>query len=396
MDVTLREKTPEYDSPLGGSLPAAETEDELRLEVATQWQLMWWKFRKHKLAMISAGVVIIYYLVAIFAEFFAPWSRTQYIADYVYAPPQPIHFFRDGKLDLHVKGLKFERDPQSFKKIWEIDEESKIDVGFFVRGAQYKVGLHWLPIPVLNDLHITTDRHFFGPKDPDQPMYLMGADKSGRDVLSRLIYSTRISLSVGLVGVVISLILGIVLGGLSGLIGGWLDNAIQRMIEIVMSVPDLPIMLAIAASVPLDWSVERVYFLITILIALRSWTGLARVVRSKFLSLREDDFILAARLDGTPQTRLISRHMLPSFYSHIIASLTLSLPGMILGETALSFLGLGLRPPAVSWGVMLQETQRVAVLALYPWLLWPAVAVIIIVLAFNFLGDGLRDAADPY
>ena len=215
-------------------------------------------------------------------------------------------------------------------------------------------------------------------------------------MLSRLIYSTRISLSVGLAGVVLSLVLGIVLGGLSGLIGGWVDNVVQRLIEIVMSVPDLPIMLAIAASVPLDWSVERVYFIITILIALRSWTGLARVVRSKFLSLREDDFILAARLDGAPQRRLIFRHMLPSFYSHIIASLTLALPGMIIGETALSFLGLGLRPPAVSWGVMLQETQRVAVLALYPWLLWPAVAVIIIVLAFNFLGDGLRDAADPY
>ncbi len=396
MDVTLHDTTPEYDSPLGGNLPAAENEDELRLEVATQWQLMWWKFRKHKLAMFSAGVIILYYLVAIFAEFFAPWERTQYIADYVYAPPQPIHFFADGKLDLHVKALKFERDPQSFKKIWEIDEENKIDVGFFVKGADYKVGLHWLPIPYINDLYFTTDRHFFGAKDPTQPMYLMGADKSGRDVLSRLIYSTRISLSVGLVGVVISLILGIVLGGLSGLIGGWVDNVVQRMIEIVMSVPDLPIMLAIAASVPLDWSVERVYFIITILIALRSWTGLARVVRSKFLSLREDDFILAARLDGTPQRRLIFRHMLPSFYSHIIASLTLALPGMILGETALSFLGLGLRPPAVSWGVMLQETQRVAVLALYPWLLWPAVAVIIIVLAFNFLGDGLRDAADPY
>jgi peptide/nickel transport system permease protein len=396
MDVTIRENASEYDSPLGGSLPAAETEEDLRLEVATQWQLMWWKFRKHKLAMISAGIIVLYYVVAIFAEFFAPWHRTQYIADYVYAPPQPIHFFYNGKLDLHVKGLKFERDPRSFKKIWEVDENSKIDVGFFVRGSSYKVGLHWLPIPYLNKLYFTTDRHFFGPKDPTQPMYLMGADQSGRDVLSRLIYSTRISLSVGLAGVVLSLVLGIVLGGLSGLIGGWVDNVVQRLIEIVMSVPDLPIMLAIAASVPLDWSVERVYFIITILIALRSWTGLARVVRSKFLSLREDDFILAARLDGAPQRRLIFRHMLPSFYSHIIASLTLALPGMIIGETALSFLGLGLRPPAVSWGVMLQETQRVAVLALYPWLLWPAVAVIIIVLAFNFLGDGLRDAADPY
>jgi peptide/nickel transport system permease protein len=394
MDVTIREKASEYESP--DRLPVTETEDELKLEVATQWQLMWWKFRKHKLAMLSAGIIFLYYLVAIFAEFFAPWDRTQYIAEYVYAPPQPIHFFNDGEFGLYVKALKFERDPDSFKKIWSIDEDNRIPVGFFVEGAEYKVGLHWLPIPYIQDLYFTTNRHLFGAKDPTQPMYLLGADKSGRDVLSRIIYSTRISLSVGLVGVCISLVMGIVLGGLSGLLGGWVDMLTQRLIEIVMSVPDLPIMLAIAASVPLNWSVERVYFIITILIALRSWTGLARVVRSKFLSLREDDFILAARLDGAPQSRLIFRHMLPSFYSHIIASLTLALPGMILAETALSFLGLGLRPPAVSWGVMLQDTQKVAVLALYPWLLWPAAAVIIVVLAFNFLGDGLRDAADPY
>jgi peptide/nickel transport system permease protein len=396
MDVTLREKAPEYDSPLGDQLPLAEPEDELKLEVATQWQLMWWKFRKHKLAMISAGVIILYYLVAIFAEFFAPWKPTQYIAEYVYAPPQPLHFIDNGEFRLYVKALKFERDPRSYKKIWSIDEENKIDLGFFVEGSEYKIGLHWLPIPYINELYFTTNRHFFGPKDPSQPMYLLGADQSGRDVLSRMIYSSRISLSVGLAGVFLSMVLGIVLGGISGLRGGLIDNFTQRLIEVVISVPDLPIMLAIAASVPLNWSVEKVYFIITILIALRSWTGLARVVRSKFLSLREDDFILAARLDGASQKRLIFRHMLPSFYSHIIASLTLALPGMILAETALSFLGLGLRPPAVSWGVMLQDTQRVAVLALYPWLLWPAASVITVVLAFNFLGDGLRDAADPY
>jgi peptide/nickel transport system permease protein len=395
MNVTLHEQILE-NAPSGGRTPIVEAGEDLKLEVATQWQLMWWKFRKHKLAMFSAGVIFIYYFVAIFAEFFAPWERTQYIAEYVYAPPQPIHFFDDGKFAPHVKALTFERDPQSFKKIWSIDEESKIEIGLFVKGPEYKVGLHWLPIPYINDLYFESNRHLIGAKDPTQPMYLLGADKSGRDIFSRIIYSTRISLSVGLVGVFISLVMGIVLGGLSGLLGGWVDNVIQRSIEIVMSVPDLPIMLAIAASVPLDWPVERVYFIITILIALRSWTGLARVVRGKFLSLREDDFILAARLDGAPQGRLILRHMLPSFYSHIIASLTLSLPGMILAETALSFLGLGLRPPAVSWGVMLQETQKVAVLALYPWLLWPAAAVIVVVLAFNFLGDGLRDAADPY
>ncbi|MBI5960860.1 MAG: ABC transporter permease [Chloroflexi bacterium] len=396
MDVTLKEQVFEQSSSSGSNAPVAETEEERRLEVATQWQLMWWKFRKHRLAMFSTGILFTYYFVAIFAEFFAPWTRTQYIAEYVYVPPQPIHFFDDGKFDPYVKGLTFERDPRSFKKIWTIDQKSKIEIGLFVKGSEYKIGLHWLPIPYINNLFFTTDRHLIGAKDPTQPMYLMGADKSGRDIFSRLVYSTRISLSVGLVGVALSLTLGISLGGLSGLFGGWIDNIIQRLIEVVMSVPDLPIMLAIAAAVPLDWPIERVYFIITIIIALRSWTGLARVVRGKFLSLREDDFILASRLDGASQGRLIFRHMLPSFYSHIIASLTLALPHMILAETALSFLGLGLRPPAVSWGVMLQDTQKVAVIALYPWLLWPAAAVILVVLAFNFLGDGLRDAADPY
>ncbi|MBN2303852.1 MAG: ABC transporter permease [Anaerolineae bacterium] len=396
MDISLQEQTLDKDN-LSGDVPIyAPGEEELSLEVATQWQLMWWKFRKHKLAMFSAAIIILYYLVAIFAEFFAPWERTQYIAEYVYAPPQPIHFFDDGKWSPHVNALTFERDPQSFKKIWTIDTENKIPISLFVKGPEYKVGLHWVPLPYIDELYFTTQRHLIGAKDPTQPMYLFGADKSGRDILSRTIFSTRISLSVGLAGVGISLVLGIVLGGISGLIGGWVDNIVQRVIEIVISVPDLPIMLAIAASVPLDWPVEKVYFIITIVIALRSWTGLARVVRGKFLSLREDDFILASRLDGASQGRLIFRHMLPSFYSHIIASLTLALPGMILAETALSFLGLGLRPPAVSWGVMLQETQKVAVLALYPWLLWPAAAVIVVVLAFNFLGDGLRDAADPY
>jgi peptide/nickel transport system permease protein len=393
MDVIVQEQTLEQaDSLDNGALD----EENLKLEVATQWRLMWWKFRKHRLAMISACILLIYYLVALFAEFFAPWQRTQYIAEYVWAPPQPIHFLYHGKFAPYVEGYRFERDPRSFKKTWFVDEDVRIPIGLFVKGPEYKVGLHWVPIPYINKLYFTSNRHLIGAKDRTQPMYLMGADKSGRDIFSRLIYSTRISLSVGLFGVGLSLILGIVLGGVSGLIGGWVDTLVQRLIEIVISVPDLPIMLAIAATVPIDWPVERVYFIITILIALRSWTGLARVVRGKFLSLREEDFVLAARLDGTGPRRLIFRHMLPSFYSHIIASLTLTLPGMILAETTLSFLGLGLRPPAVSWGVMLQDTQKVAVLALYPWLLWPAAAVIIVVLAFNFLGDGLRDAADPY
>jgi peptide/nickel transport system permease protein len=364
--------------------PAIEHED-LRIEVATQWQLMWWKFRKHKLAMFSLVIVLLYYFVAIFAEFFAPVSATTYRQNYVYAPPQEIQFFRDGQLAPFVYGLSFERDPISFRQTWTINEDEIIPLGFFVRGESYKL-LGFIPM----------DLHLFGPVNGDDPFYWMGADKSGRDIFSRIIYSSRISLSVGLVGVGISFIIGIILGGLSGLIGGRVDNVVQRLVEIIMSVPTLPIILAIAAFVPLHWSALQVYFIITILFGLTGWTGLARVVRSKFLSLREDDFVMAAQLDGVSRGRLIFRHMLPSFYSHIIASLTLALPGMILGETALSFLGLGLRPPVVSWGVMLQETQKVAVLAISPWLLWPAMAVIVVVLAFNFLGDGLRDAADPY
>jgi peptide/nickel transport system permease protein len=359
--------------------------DELSIEVASQWQLMWWKFRKHRLAVFGGIVVLLFYFVALFADFFAPVSPTTYLAEYVYAPPQTINLFREGRFDPYVAGYRFERDPVSFKQIWFIDESVTIPIGFFVRGEPYKL---W----GIFDLDI----HFIGPRTVGDPFYVMGADKSGRDVLSRIIFSSRVSLSIGLVGVVLSLTLGITLGGISGLMGGWVDNLIQRLIEFTKSVPLLPIIIAVAALVPLDWSIILVYFIISLLLALGSWTDLARVVRGKFLALREEDFVLAARLDGAKPRRLIFRHMLPSFYSHIIASITLSLPGMIIAETALSFLGVGLRPPAVSWGVQLQEAQRVNVVASYPWLLMPAFAVIIIVLAFNFLGDGLRDAADPY
>lgn len=359
--------------------------DDLSIEVASQWQLMWWKFRKHRLAVLGGIVVALFYFIAIFADFFAPVSPVTYIADYAYAPPQTINFLREGRFDPYVNGYRFERDPQSFKKIWFIDEETIVPLGFFVTGEPYKL----LGI-------IETDIHLLGPQEVGQPFYLMGADKSGRDVLSRTIFSSRISLSIGLLGVAISLTLGITLGGISGLAGGMVDNIIQRLIEITLSIPALPIIIAFAALVPIDWNIILVYFIITLLLAFFGWPGLARVVRGKFLALREEDFVLAARLDGAKPRRLIFRHMLPSFASHIIASITLALPGMILGETALSFLGVGLRPPAVSWGVQLQEAQRVNVIAIYPWLLMPAFSVIIIVLAFNFFGDGLRDAADPY
>ncbi|HNT74954.1 MAG TPA: ABC transporter permease [Anaerolineae bacterium] len=363
--------------------PASES--DVRVEVATQWQLMWWKFRKHKLAMFGGALVLFFYLLAIFVEFFAPVNYTTYNEQYVYAPPQMIHFFREGKFGPYVYGYKFERDPVSFKKTWVIDESVIIPLRFLNRGDSYKFwGL------------FNANLHLVGPVNAEDPFYLLGADKSGRDVFSRIIYSARISLTVGLVGVFLSLTIGILVGGISGLVGGRVDNLIQRLIEILISIPNLPIMLALAAMVPLTWSTLSVYFMITIILSLLGWMGMARVVRSKFLALREEDFIMAAQLDGVPRVRMITKHMLPSFLSHIIASITLSIPGMILGETALSFLGLGLRPPVVSWGVMLQDTQKVAVLANSPWLLFPAVAVIIVVLALNFLGDGLRDAADPY
>jgi len=361
------------------------TEESLKLEVASQWQLMWWKFRKHKLAMISGVIVVGLYLVALFCEFLAPTLTTSYNDQYATAPPQRLYLFLDGKWYPHVNGYKFDRDPVSFRKTWIVDPATVIPIGLFVRGDAYKM---WGFIP--------GDLHFIGPKNAGEPFYLFGADMIGRDVFGRLIYSSRISLTVGLVGMVISLSLGILLGGISGLVGGAVDNIIQRLIEILMSIPTLPLWLSLAAVVPIDWPALRVYFMISIILALISWTGMARVVRSKFLALREEDFVMAAMLDGCSRVRLILGHMLPSFLSHIIASITLWIPGLILGETALSFLGLGLRPPVVSWGVMLQDTQKVAVIARYPWLLAPGGAVFLIVLTLNFLGDGLRDAADPY
>lgn len=381
MDTTLEQ----YENVTPVAANTANTDTEVAVEFASQWRLMWWKFRKHRLAVVGLIVVITYYAVALFANFFAPQSARTYIAEYVYAPPQQLHFFQDGRFAPYVHPYSYERDPVSFKKIYAVDTETIIPVGVFVHGDSYKfLGL------------VETDIHLFGAKEHGQPFYLLGGDSIGRDLLSRTIFSARISLVVAWVGVSISMTIGIILGGLSGLLGGIVDNIIQRVIEITMSIPLLPIIIAVAALVPIDWSTLRVYTIIVLLLAITGWTGLARVVRSKFLALREEDFVLAARLDGARSMRLIFRHMLPSFYSHIIASLTLALPGMILAETALSYLGFGLRPPAVSWGVQLQQAQQINVISNYPWMLAPAIAVIIIVLAFNFLGDGLRDAADPY
>ena len=355
------------------------------VEVAGQWRLMWLKFKRHRMAYVSLIVLILFYFVALFCEFFAPTTTTRFWSEYVYAPPQTLQFTHDGNFLLHVNGYGFERDPRTFEKTWTIDDEVVTPVGFFVKGTPYRL---WGLFPM--------NRHFIGPTEAGEPFFLWGSDKSGRDLFSRNIYSSRISLTIGLVGVAVSLLLGIFFGGLSGLAGGWVDDVVQRIIEIFMSVPQLPIWIALAAMVPLTWSPTSVYFVTSIIIALLGWTWMARVVRGKFLSLREEDFVLAAKLDGVGPTRMVFKHMLPSFYSHIIASLTLAIPAMIVGETALSFLGLGLRAPVVSWGVLLKDTQQVAALAVSPWLMLPAISVVTVVLAFNFLGDGLRDAADPY
>jgi peptide/nickel transport system permease protein len=376
--------------------PVESTSVENRVYVASQWALMWRKFRKHKLAVIGGIVTLLIYLVALFAEFLAPFTSGAFSAEYTYAPPQPLHLFLETaegrRFQPHVNGYKVEIDQAALRRTFVVDDEQVIPIGFFIKGVPYKMwGL------------FETDLHFIGPVEYDQdperittPMYLLGADRLGRDLFSRIIYGTRISMSIGLVGVIISFVLGILLGGLSGYYSGTIDNIIQRTIEFLRSIPEIPLWLGLAAALPQTWGPLQIYFGITIILSLLGWTGLARVVRGRFLSLRTDDFVLAARLDGNSEMRIIWVHMVPSFMSHIIASLTLAIPGMILAETALSFLGLGLRPPVVSWGVLLQDAQNIRAVGTAPWLLWPGFAVVIAVLALNFLGDGMRDAADPY
>jgi peptide/nickel transport system permease protein len=367
-----------------------------QIAVASQWQLMWWKFRKHRLAMVSLVIVAAFYMIALFAGFFAPQSKTTYSRYYTQAPPQTIHWFDNGKFGPYVYGYKQETDPRTFERRYTIDQDTRIPLGFFVKGDPYTIGFSDVPVGWINKLHISASVHFFGAKNHGDPFYLFGADDLGRDVWSRVIFAAQISLSVGLVGVMLSLGLGIVLGGLSGLVGGWVDTLIQRLIELLRSIPDIPLWMALATAVPPRWDPVVVYFGITVILSLLGWTSMARVVRGRFLALREEDFVLAAELDGVPRHRIILKHMVPSFLSHIIASVTLAIPGMILGETALSFLGLGLQPPVVSWGVMLKDAQSIRVIATMPWMLLPGAAVSITVLVFNFLGDGLRDAADPY
>ncbi|GAA2205202.1 ABC transporter permease [Nonomuraea monospora] len=348
-----------------------------------QWRLMWRQFRRHRLAMIGAGILIPVYFVAIFAEFFAPMSSSTANTSLTYAPPQVLRF--SGEHGLHVYGYTTERDPATYAQTYTEDPSQVTEIGLFVHGDEYKLlGL------------IPSDLHLIGPETKGRPFFLLGSDANGRDLLSRLIHGARVSLSIGLVGVAASFLLGMLIGGVSGYFGGGVDNVVQRVIEFLMAIPTLPLWMALSAALPTDWGPLTRYFAITVLLSLIGWTGLARDVRGRFLSLREEDFVTAARLDGVGRLSIIFRHMIPSFASHIIASLSLAIPAMILGETSLSFLGLGLQAPAVSWGVLLEGAQNVRVVANAPWLLAPGVAVVVVVVAMNFFGDGLRDAADPY
>ena len=369
--------------------PPGEAGDlaEQRIAVATQWQLMWWRFRKHKLAVGGTLVLVAFYIVAIFADFFAYVDPQESDAQRSLMAPQAIHWTDEGSFKPYVYALKGTRDPKTFKRVYTPDTSTKIPIRFFGHGDPYDM-LGFIP----------TDRHLFAVEGAkaSESLFLMGTDMQGRDLWSRLMFATRTSMTIGLVSVALSLVLGVVLGGISGYFGGVIDTVIQRVIEILRSIPTIPLWMGLAAALPSDWDVVQVYFAITIIISLIGWTELARVVRGRFISLKQEDFVMAAELVGCSKARIIFRHMVPSFISHIIAATTLAIPAIIISETSLSFLGLGLRPPAISWGVLLQDAQNIQALVISPWLLFPSLAVIIAVLAFNFMGDGIRDAADPY
>lgn len=372
------------------SFAVTDPRENGQAEQASQWKLMWWAFRRHRLARWSLYLVILLYAVGAFAEFFAPFDPDAGRARDVFHPPQAIHLVDtadDGSWTIRpwVQGYRLVRDRVTLEQTYVADPVRRIRLSLLGEGEPVELfGL------------FTIKRRLIAPVDSSERFYLFGADRLGRDMLSRVIHGTRISLSIGLVGVTMSLLLGLTLGGISGYYGGTVDFSIQRLIEFILSLPTIPIWLGLSAALPQDWSPLTRYFAITVILSLITWTELARVVRGRFLSLRSEDFVTAARLDGCRRPRVIARHMLPSVASHVIASVTLAVPAMILAETSLSFLGLGLQPPTISWGVLLKEAQNIRSIAQAPWLFVPGAAVCISVLALNFLGDGLRDAADPY
>jgi peptide/nickel transport system permease protein len=353
--------------------------------LASQWRIMWWKLKRHRLAAISGLILLLAYLSILVSEFLAPYALDSRHTGYIYAPPQQIRLFHDGSfVGPYVYGYQYSLDMESMRRVYTEDKTQVQQLRFFCQGDSYRF---W----GLFDANL----HLVCPAQGGT-VFLLGTDRLGRDMLSRIAYGARISLIVGLLGITVSFILGISIGGLAGYYGGWVDNVVNRLIEVIQSFPQLPLWMALSAALPVTWSPILIFLGITIILGLVEWTGLARSVRSKLLALREEDFCVAAQLMGANPRRIIFRHLLPSFMSHLIASATLTIPGMILGETALSFLNLGLRPPVTSWGVLLNEAQNINVVALYPWLLLPVVPVIVVVLAFQFFGDGLRDAADPY
>jgi peptide/nickel transport system permease protein len=361
------------------------TAEQERFYRASQWQIMWWRFKRHRIAVIAGAILLVFYASTLVSEFIAPYNLHTRDTRHIYAPPQELHLYHEGRfVGPFVYGYGMELDLTMLKRVYTPDPNKLYALRFFCQGDEYQFwGM------------IEGRFHFVCPAEGGT-LHLLGTDRLGRDLFSRIAYGTRISLTVGLLGIAVSFLIGITLGGISGFYGGWIDSVIQRFIEMVRSFPELPLWMALSAALPVTWSPILVYFGITIILGLLDWPGLARAVRSKLLALREEDFATAAVLMGASPARVIRRHLLPSFTSHLIASATLSVPAMILGETALSFLGLGLRPPVTSWGVLLNEAQNINVVALYPWLMLSVVPVFIIVLAFNFFGDGLRDAADPY
>jgi peptide/nickel transport system permease protein len=359
-------------------------EDEKRY-AATQLQLIRRRFLRNRAALAGGGVILLFYLTALFANFLAPYDADQRFDTAIYVPPQPIYWVDDGQFYPHVLGLTSAIDMESLRRTYAPDPYTKIPVRLFVTGEPYRLfGV------------IPTDVHLFGIESREFGVFILGTDRQGRDQLSRLLIGSQISLSIGLVGVLLSLLIGSVLGVASGYYGGWVDDVMQRAIEVIRSFPAIPLWMALAAAFPPHWPPLQVYFAISVVLSLIGWTWLARQLRGKVLSLREEDFVLAAQLAGGDDSRIIGKHLIPAVSGHIIVISTLAIPGMILAETALTFLGIGIRPPLVSWGTLLQESQNIQTLAHFPWLLMPVVFIAAAVLAFNFLGDGLRDATDPF